>query len=41
MIAPGSFVWHWGNRTFVGNGVSMQECQQANALKYAEKWGAG
>ncbi len=41
MIAPGSFVWHWGNRTFVGNGVSMQECQRENAVKYTEKWGAG
>lgn len=38
LIAPGSFVWHWGNRTFAGNGVSMEECQRANATVFAEKW---
>jgi O-antigen biosynthesis protein len=38
LIAPGSFVWHWGNRTFLGNGVSMEDCQEQNAVLYAEKW---
>lgn len=38
LIAPGSFVWHWGNRTFLGNGVSMEECQAHNATVFAEKW---
>lgn len=38
LIAPGSFVWHWGNRTFAGNGVDMMACQEKNATVFAEKW---
>lgn len=38
LLAPGSFVWHWGNRTFIGNGLSMQECQERNAAAFAAKW---
>lgn len=37
-IAPGSFVWHWGNRTFAGNGLDMMELQRENAAIYSEKW---
>jgi len=40
LIAPGSFVWHYGNRTFAGNGLSMEAIQAENGKLFAEKWEA-
>lgn len=40
LIAVGSFVWHYGHRTFAGNGLDMEVIQAANGKLYAAKWSA-
>jgi glycosyltransferase involved in cell wall biosynthesis len=33
------FVHHFGNRTFAGNGIDAQHLLEANARRFADKWG--
>lgn len=38
VVAVDSFVHHYGNRTFAGSGVDLQEVLDENRRKFDEKW---
>ena len=40
-VAHDLFVHHFGSRTFLGNGIDIDELLEENARRFAAKWGLG